>query len=273
MAAVLSSTLSSCGFINGISRNYTQEQGPRFAVLNHPAPKTLNNGTIKIVSYNIKFSKKVNEAIETLSRYPELADADIICLQEMSLEAVHNIAQTLSYNYVYYPAVAHPITNDVFGNAVLSKWPVLDDRKVILPSQRKKQLQRIAVGANIKIGNREIMVYSVHFDIFITPFGRRTNVNRLILSMPPMIRHTIVAGDFNSFTSISKNAIVNQMTSSGFNYITHGVGWTHKQWYTLNKKSSVDHIFAKGFEKIQAGKIEDRAGSDHLPIWAVLKIE
>ena len=42
-------------------------------------------------------------------------------------------ADSLGFGYVYFPATLHPVTGRDFGNAVLSRFPIEDERKIVLP--------------------------------------------------------------------------------------------------------------------------------------------
>jgi len=261
---------SSCNLItDGV--NYTDLNKPRYYHRN------VNNGpasfkdTLKVVSYNIKFAQKAEEAGELLKSQEELVDADIIFLQEMDAQGVEAIAKKLNYNYVYYPAVRHPLYNRDFGNAILTKWPILHDQKIILPHLDTNKLQRIAVGAMIKIGNKSVMAYSVHMRVFLHPFQRKNQMARLINSIPPHTDYVIVGGDFNTFTKFNRTVIFNSFEKAQFKHATTDIDWTYKHWYLFNRKSLLDYIFVRGLDVIDAGKIKKRRASDHIPIWAKLK--
>ena len=108
-----------CGLVSdGI--NYTNLNEPRYFSQNDRETPEEFDGTLKVVSYNIKFSKKIDKALDLLKGSNELKQADIIFLQEMDEIGVQKIADTLHYNYVYYPAVKHPLYNRDFGNAIVT---------------------------------------------------------------------------------------------------------------------------------------------------------
>jgi endonuclease/exonuclease/phosphatase family metal-dependent hydrolase len=253
--------------------NYTLKDRPKY-VHNHTRPQDmLDQSRIKVVSYNIKHSKKMEKAIQLIQTHEELADADIIFLQEMTPDGVIEIAHTLNYNYVYYPAILHPQLKKDFGNAILSKWPLMDDHKVILPPITHKSRQRIAVGATIKVGNKTIKIYCVHMGIFIRPGKRKALVSLILNSTQESYQYSIIGGDFNSFTKKDRKNITESFALENFQQATSGIGWTYSQWYFLNRKAQLDHIFVKNMEVIRSGKIDDRSPSDHLPIWTELMFD
>ena len=94
--------------------NYTHPEKPRYASLNAIAHKQKFSGTLKVITYNIKLSRKIDKALKLLSGHDELKDADIICLQEMDHLGIQLIAKSLGYNYIYYPAILHPRSTKEF---------------------------------------------------------------------------------------------------------------------------------------------------------------
>ncbi|MGE0269333.1 MAG: endonuclease/exonuclease/phosphatase family protein [Candidatus Omnitrophota bacterium] len=248
--------------------NYSQTSIPRFADYSVTKNNPPEDERIKVVSYNIRFSKKIEKAVNILNQNKDLKDADIILLQEMDETGVEKIAKELNYNYVYYPAVFHPIPKQNFGNAILSKWPILNDSKIILSDDSDEKLQRIAASATLDINGKKMMVFSVHMRISIKPFIRSIQTARIIRSIPDDIDYCIVAGDFNTFTQMGYFAVLNPFEKNGFTLATKEIGWTYKHWYTVNKKFSLDHIFSKGMKTINYGKVNNHSASDHIPIWA-----
>lgn len=66
---------------------------------NLPIPDTL-----RIVSFNVKYA-----------------------------EGTKSIARALDMSYIYYPAIFRHRSAKDFGNAVLSRWPIISDAKIVLP--------------------------------------------------------------------------------------------------------------------------------------------
>jgi endonuclease/exonuclease/phosphatase family metal-dependent hydrolase len=252
--------------------NYIHPHQPRYASLDTAVLDTAPKDTVKVVTYNIKLSKNTGQALELLAGCHELDNADIICLQEMDPQGVKLIADTLKYNFVYYPAILHPRNNKDFGNAILSKWPVLSDQKIILPKLGTGKLQRIAVSATLLINQTKVNVFCVHMEMFTPGYRRRIPIDRMIGSIDPSVKHAIIAGDFNTFSRSNCRTILKPFKEADFQLATGRIGWTYKYWYLLNKRSTLDHIFTRGMTVVNTGKVINRIPSDHLPIWGELKI-
>ena len=117
-----------------VRESYTHPEGPRY-MDQFAEEMPLFDGQFKVVSYNIKLGKKLEQAIYELEQKEVLRDADVILLQEMDPDGVYEMAKRLQYDYIYYPAALHPTHDKGFGNAVLSKWPIKEHQKVVLPHE------------------------------------------------------------------------------------------------------------------------------------------
>jgi len=243
--------------------NYGDAAGPRYAgnrVSALPAPDQL-----RVVSFNVKFAERVGRAIALLRDNDSLRGADILLLQEMDAPGVREIADALAMSYVYYPATVSPSTGRDFGNAILSRYPITDDRKIVLPHRaRIGGTERAAVGATVLVGSRRVRVYSVHLATMVGngPNARRDQL-RALLADADTVTTVIIGGDFNSET-------VPEIAEQ------HGYRWPTRQLPHTNTFWTFDHFLLKGValaEPASLGVVHDVHGaSDHKPVWALLTL-
>ena len=247
--------------------NYQSPVAPRYAAALpalHPTavdtPASLPS--LRVVTLNLKYARQVERAIYAFQSYVPLRDADIIMLQEMDAPATQRIAAAMGMAYVYYPAGVHPGTHRDFGNAILSRWPITADQKLLLPHLgRLRHGQRIATVANIQVGTETVRLYCLHLG---TPsdigWAKRRDQARVILEDAATYPLVIIAGDMNS------HGIGKEFRAAGFSWPTeHGAFTTAIfKW---------DHIFLKGFgspPQAGAGVARDTLEmSDHFPVWAI----
>jgi len=246
--------------------NYTSRNGPRYvgdvapARRAEPAP-----ASIRLVTFNIQDAREIDSAIALLRSTAVLANADIIALQEMDAAGTARIAAALGMSYVYYPATVHPASGRDFGNAILSRWPVRDDAKVILPHlARFGKTQRIATAATILIGGVPVRVYSVHLATKIEqgPGARRDQV-RAVLADAATYPRVIVTGDMNS------HGIGQAFRAAGYAWPTEHNPRTEHWW-------NWDHVFLRGVALRDAASTgvvrHNRHASDHHPVWALVAL-
>jgi endonuclease/exonuclease/phosphatase family metal-dependent hydrolase len=231
------------------------------------AARPTGSGTtrVKVVSFNIKLADKIGPAIEVLQD-DALRDADVISLQEMDETGVERIARALNLNYIYYPGAIHPTRDRYFGPAILSRWPITDSRKLILPHEAWGRKQRRNVtAATVALPGSCLRVYAVHLETQLkaSPRQREDQIDVVLRDAATSTCPVVIAGDFNS------KGIGRYLEGKGFAWPTEHVGRTITVF-------SWDHIFARGFplsDSAAAGKVRQVHGaSDHRPIWASLML-
>jgi endonuclease/exonuclease/phosphatase family metal-dependent hydrolase len=256
MAAVL--PLAACS----AALNYTDPAGPRYGQARVLAQVPASD-TLRVVTFNIAFARRTDLAIELLRENRELAGADLIFLQEMDAPSAALVADSLGLSWVYYPATHHPETHRDFGNAILSRYPILDDTKLPLPHlARGRRTQRAAVAATLLVGSRQVRVYDVHLATMVGngPNARRDQL-RVVLEDADRYTDAIIAGDFNSETVPALA-------------LDHGFRWPTRHLQRTSGLWTFDHVLLRGFsmaDSTSIGVVADNLGaSDHRPVWAVL---
>ncbi len=244
-------------------RNYTSPEGPRYAggsaiIRGEPADTT----RVRVVSFNIQFALRVDSAIAVLTSVPALRGADVILLQEMDEDATERVAAALGLSYVYYPAVFHLRTHRGFGNAVLSRWPIVEDRKLVLPHvARFVRTQRTATAVTIRVGSSLVRVYSTHLGTMgdLGAGARRDQLRAILADAAPYPR-VIIGGDMNH---------------DGVGRVARELGylWPTEHGPPTSRLGRLDHIFLKGLTSPDSGAagavLDAGRASDHLPVWAV----
>jgi endonuclease/exonuclease/phosphatase family metal-dependent hydrolase len=268
--AIIALAIAACGSIS----NYMSPDGPVY-IGEYAEEHQLFDGTIRVVSYNIKFGKKTDEAIEELKTHKVLRAPDIILLQEMDGDNVEKMARTFDYNYVYYPASVHKRHGKDFGNAVLSRWPITDRRKIILPHKSPFSNQRrTATEARINIAGHEVLAYSVHTETFwLSREKRLEQADSIARSIPDDALYVVVGGDFNTVFAMSIRETEEIFARADMIRASDGVGITAEEGPFGLIDVELDHVFTRGMTVIDRGKSEMTKASDHYPVWLTLRLE
>jgi endonuclease/exonuclease/phosphatase family metal-dependent hydrolase len=165
--------------------------------------------------------------------------------------------------YVYYPATQHPKFGRDFGNAVLTRWPIVADRKLVLPHLgRWRQTARTATAATITVDGQVIRIYSAHLGTpaEIGPGSKRDQVQS-ILADAAAYPHVIILGDMNS------HRIGDAVRGAGY------------QWPTEHNPNTLtfgnwDHVFLKGIALALGSAVgvvtDNRRASDHRAVWTLI---
>jgi len=250
--------------------NY-DDSGPLFSGDYGSEPVSFD-GILKVVSWNIKFSEKIPEALDDIMAFAELQDADIILLQEMDEQGVDTLARSLGYNYIYFPASIHTHHDRNFGNAILTRWPISNAEKLILPHSNPKNKQtRIAAKASVWVEDREVSTYSVHTETFWLPPNRRLHqVQTIIDDIDSDMQYVIVGGDFNTLTPMSVVEVVDRFEQAGFEWATQAAGNTITSDFL---PLTTDFIFTQTMTVLESGSVDGIDASDHRPVWTNLRFE
>jgi endonuclease/exonuclease/phosphatase family metal-dependent hydrolase len=245
-----------------LAENYLDSDGPRYSAeyaLEPASPSALPK--LAIVTFNIKFGDEYELAGEELATNPTLSAADILLLQEMDAPRTNAIAARLGMNYVYYPGSVHENGRD-FGNAVLSRWPIVGDKKLILPHRNPTDGRiRLAVRATVASPSGEITAYSVHTETpWLGPRARLEQAGAVLDDAQGSALTAIVGGDFNTSDPGAVGETVALFRDAGFTWASDGSGETAGE-------RTLDHIFVKRLNALGTGAFNTEA-SDHRPEWA-----
>lgn len=244
------------------STNYRDPASPALSLASPTtAPEAAR--TVRVVTFNIERGKRIDQAIAALTTHPDLRDADVVLLQEMTGQGVEAIAQRLGMAAAYYPASNRGGRDS--GNAVLSRWPMESSWKVPLPHvSRTWGEARAAVGTRLLVGGQRWRVYSAHIS---SPFGlgpgqRRDQVETLLADAEDSQEPVLIGGDFNSY------GIGKLLEDRGYVRLTREVGPSLLSF-------AIDHVFLRGLPGAvtRSGVARDVTdASDHRPVWAVIDL-
>lgn len=250
--------------------NYPSPQGPRYAgsagAARRGAPPPPPSDSLRFATFNIQWGRYVGRAIHVLQSGEPSRSADVLTLQEVDAKGTRRIAEAFGMFYVYYPSAVHPKTDRDFGNAVLSRWPIVEDWKVVLPHRgRFRDTERAATAATILLGRDSLRVYSVHLSTMgeLGPSPRREQV-RAVVADAMRFPLVVVGGDLNAL-------------GVGEEFQACGFSWPTRDNHPTINLFTWDHIFLKGLAVNPAtgtGVVEhDNGASDHRPVWVVASRE
>ncbi len=239
-----------------------------------PAPAPVDS--IRVVSWNIQFGEDVVKAIAEIRANPDLLAADIILLQEMGPGGVRHMAEELGMHHIYGAAAVHPHHKKLFGNAVLSRWPIINDQVLILPHETiLTGHRRIAVAADIDLGGRTVRAISIHTATVVMNQDNRIDQAKAVRdTLGGFEGPVILGGDFNTISEYEGTLLRQVMRRLRLKPVRLPPGPTIANKYKKVPGSVpvLDHIFCKEFVPGLRGIASETLASDHYPIWAVLAV-
>jgi len=279
-------------------------------------------------SYNIQYGFGLDGRYDLARIARSLEGADVIALQEVTrgfsrngfADMPTNVASFFpDYFWVYGPACdmhveadeggVQPVrgTRFQFGNMVLSRWPILSTRTLLLPRSRtigKINLQRGATEAVIAIPHGAIRLYSVHLDhvspeerirqlqflnahinAFAQEGGSLTGAAEFEQPEPPLPEDYVIMGDFNMepespeycalagagggyYGRVARIGTPMDAFAALEAYRPGSYSWMDPEDH--GKRMHLDYCFVScGLEgRLKSARIDTQSeGSDHFPLW------
>ncbi|MDI7863101.1 endonuclease/exonuclease/phosphatase family protein [Rhizobiaceae bacterium n13] len=282
---------------------------------------------MKLVSYNIQFGIGLDGNFDLERIAASLAGADVVALQEVTRGFDRNgyadVAGDMAALFPdFYWVFGAPCDTFVdasitggrrverrfqFGNMILSRWPILATRTLLLPRSRtydKLNLQRGASEAVIDAPGGALRVYSVHLDhvspderlhqirhlkervlAFTREGGGVTGAAEFGLADPPLPDEFLIMGDFNMQPESPEYI---EMTGRADAYYGRAARFEHPidaldrcggrdgesySWMDPRdhaRRMHLDYCFISAglAPRLKDVRIDnDALGSDHFPLW------
>ena len=248
---------------------------------------------IKVVSYNIRYreGEDLQELIKLLREDPEIGGAAVIGLQEVdrnkrrtrNANTPRLLAEALGMHYVWAaPPTPRPkdgerarkqedAAEEETGVALLSPYPMRDFERLVLAHEGPNRRRRAAVGATVRIGDKDVRVYSVHAETRM-PVELKVEHWRVVLDdlkRYPKIERVIVVGDFNTIKPKDVRAARRLFTDAGFATPFSDGEVTFKVFMFDYK---LDWVWLRGFTPIAHGIDRKISLSDHWPLWVKMRM-
>ncbi|QKV19999.1 endonuclease/exonuclease/phosphatase family protein [Oricola thermophila] len=273
--------------------------------------------TVRVATYNIQFGIGLDGSYNLERIVDAVRDADIIAFQEVTRGFMRNggrdmvaeIGELLPdrFTVCHMPAdidFGSRVENGKaiqsrfqFGNMIVSRWPILSARGLLLPRSSRMaslNLQRGALEALIETPAGPFRFYSIHLD-HIDPDERISQIAALkdiAFSAPrtgmavtglgeygfpelPRAEDFLLLGDFNFEPDLAeyRDMLAENGTLVDATAADSGWSWTDPEKRKPNKR--LDYGFATPALAERIGNVRvDRSaeGSDHMPVWMQINI-
>jgi endonuclease/exonuclease/phosphatase family metal-dependent hydrolase len=236
---------------------------------------------IRVVSYNTEFGQDPEGLAATILGDPNLANAGVFLFQEEESypdepeSRAATLARLLGLGYVYVPA--REKGGGTHGLALMSAFPIDNVAKMILPIA-DNGVPRMALSADVHIGDRTLHVINIHLETRLNPRDRVAQLHPAVIDAPDAV---LIAGDFNTnwVTWAGKLPVLGEerdqvpildsyMASLGFDAPSADSGPTE---HRFGLEFKLDSIYTRGLETTWGGVV--RAGpSDHWPLYIDVRL-
>lgn len=228
---------------------------------------------LRVMTYNIQHGidhmhrLKTNEMVVKLDEVVKIiksVDPDIVTLNEIYDSAKFGnqtkyIAEKLGYYYYFGKAIF--LHGGNYGNALLSKYPLIEPEVIPIPDATLKEEDvyyesRAIIKSCIIKDNTKYNIFSTHFGL---AKEEQDNGTTLIKSLVKDLDNVVFMGDLNltpddkNFTNIS-------------NVLKNTIDVDKNTFKSDNPTSRIDYIFVSNNLSVISGEVLDIVFSDHLPL-------
>ena len=256
-------------------------------------PKTV----LKVAAWNIERGYKRSQ----ITRWLAEGNPDIIILSEVDRgcrrtgyqQVARYIASQLGMYYVYGVEFVEVNDHCEHGNAILSRYPIgnveliryksASSRYVYNPDDELRVGGRMALSADIQIGDKQVRVYSTHLaSHFKDTKHRHKQAEELAKHQKPVTTPVIIGGDFNTHTfflearfGLNSTYVLRPLYKAGLEDVHGRLSASDRVTHPGKVDTIIDFLFQRGASSAGAGVCDEascRGLSDHLPIWTTITL-
>ena len=230
---------------------------------------------VRVMSYNVHqgFSTDGRHSVDELARVIETERPDIVALQEVSRGWVINgsvdvlawLSQRLRMDYVWGPA-----TDSVWGNAVLSRFPIKGFRNHEMPNNNALRFDRGFITLEVDLGRGESLdVIATHFHAGDADSAIRVPQARAVIEAITSGRPTVLLGDLNGPPYAPE---IRMLTDAGLSdaFVSSGAAGGGYTFPADGPSKRIDYIWSSSDLKARDFSLPDSSASDHLAVVATL---
>lgn len=237
-----------------------------------PPPPAPGGWPVRVMTYNIHqgFDTEGRLGMEALARAVEAESPDVVALQEVtrgwvvagSVDTLLWLSQRLGMRYAYGPAA-----DVAFGNAVLSRYPIVSAETRPMPNNADITMGRSYLDVVVDTGDGPLRVIATHLHHLTSEGERRApQVTELVARWNGAAR-TVIVGDLNAqpgwpeLAPLEGSAMVDAYVASG----SEGQPYTAR---SHNLHARIDYIWASPDLRASGYSARVVLASDHLPVAA-----
>ncbi len=244
-----------------------------FLVWEQPKPIQGNGYPVRVMTYNLHngFNVKGHLNLEEIASVIEDNNADIVALQEVSrgwvisggVDMIAWLSQRLKMPYIFGPTA-----DPCWGNAILSRYPIVAFSRHDLPP-RDLTIKRGFVVALVDIGNDDtVKVIATHFHHLEGGTAIRQLQVQTILNFWSDLGETVIMGDLNGEPNSSEIAALRR---AGLVDVAKVMYTTPPFTYSSDSPvRRIDYIWISGDLQVLDASVPFSRASDHLPVIATI---
>lgn len=236
---------------------------------------------LRIMAYNIHHcnppSKPEKIDVQAIAATIRAQEADLVALQEVdvmtgrsgNIDQAKMLAEQLEMHYYFGKAIDHD--GGEYGVAILSRYPISEEKTHALPSQEGSGGEpRVLATVNVQLPNDQYLRFgSTHLDAQSEDVNRLLQIKAIGEIASKETSPMIIAGDFNAPPESEIIRILDQHFQRSCEECPPTIP-------VIQPTKAIDFIAFRSqasFEVQTHEVIPESYASDHLPVFAVLKLK
>ena len=239
---------------------------------------------LKIVSYNIRWRSgdELRKLAEHLRDDSKVGNASILGLQEVDRNKKRSgnknsaviLAEHLGMHYAWAaPPATKSEKEEETGVAILSKYPLTEVCRLVLPHKGPGGRRRAAIGATVNVGETKLRIYSVHSET-------RISVSRKVMQTKAVVKDlsrydknmpAVILGDLNTWEPSAVSKTAKFFADEGFTTPFNHDSTFFRRVLFVPIELKLDWIWLRHLESTRNGIDRGINLSDHWPLWIVVK--
>jgi endonuclease/exonuclease/phosphatase family metal-dependent hydrolase len=152
-----------------------------------------------------------------------------------------------------------------YGIAILSGWPVLASRHVLLPRASTDNEQRGLLAVDVDLDGRPFRLYDTHLSVAAD--DRRLQVEAILADLAGAAMPHVLLGDLNAPPTAPELQPLLQSLRDAWTLAGEGDGFTFP---AAAPRARIDYVLLSPQPRVSAARVPALQGSDHLPLVADL---
>jgi endonuclease/exonuclease/phosphatase family metal-dependent hydrolase len=231
---------------------------------------------ISVMTYNIHATRGMDKMYnaERIAQVIKAQKPDLVALQEVDqltersgfVDVLAVLKETTGMYGVFMKTFNYQ--GGEFGNAILSRYPILETRTIHLPSRSEYEPRIMMMISCVNEKGDTLHFYNTHLDHHVNNSDRPEQIQKIISTIQDDNRKIILAGDFNCEPGIEPLSLVEQVLARSDSDV--------KTYPSDKPDRLIDHIFFsedRGISLCTIKVIEEVMASDHRPVIATFKIK
>ncbi|HTY35619.1 MAG TPA: endonuclease/exonuclease/phosphatase family protein [Bacteroidota bacterium] len=236
---------------------------------------------IRVMTWNIHHGEGLDHKVdvERIARIIGQEKPDVVALQEVdrgvgrsgNIDIITKLADLTEMTYAFGKTI--DFQGGEYGNAFLTRFPILEERNVLYPMIQPGE-QRGILMLNLQVGTEEVVVANTHLENRTDDTARVASATELVKRIQSLApRPVIVCGDFNDVPGSRLIAGLSAKLNDSWKVSSQGTGCTFP---SDTPRKRIDYIWTSNntrSDTASAGtvlhpilaRVIQTAASDHLP--------